>query len=100
MITLLEVKEKGEYKMQETDTYGLQLLLHSNQNRLSTSRGRAYSEGRIGTKHYALMYLLKGIGGIPVGHSETTLLVLALKHGYILPDVLLEVWNCFSMVKS
>ena len=78
----------------------MQLLLYLNQNRLSTSRGRAYSEGRIGTKHYALMYLLKGIGGIPVGHSETTLLVLALKHGYILPDVLLEVWNCFRMVKS
>ena len=59
--------------------------------RLSTARGRAYSEGRIGKKHYALMYLLKGIGGIPVGHSETTLLVLALKHGYVMPDVLLEV---------
>ena len=37
------------------------------------------------------MYLLKGIGGIPVGHSETTLLVLALKHGYVIPEVLLEV---------
>ena len=37
------------------------------------------------------MYLLKGIGGIPVGHSETTLLVLALKHGYVMPEVLLEV---------
>ena len=86
--------------MQETDTNVVQLLLYLKQNRLSTSRGRAYSEGRIGTKHYALMYLLKGIGGIPVGHSETTLLVLALKHGYILPDVLLEVCNYSGMVKS
>ena len=37
------------------------------------------------------MYLLKGIGDIPVDHSETTLVVLAVKNGYVIPDALLEV---------
>ena len=40
---------------------------------------------------YALSYLLKGIGDIPVGQAETAMLVLAIKHGYVLPDALLEV---------
>ena len=67
-------------------------------SRLSTSRGRAYSEGRIGYKKYELFYLLKGIGDIPVGHSESTMLALAVKYGYEIPDALLEVfyfkcWN-------
>lgn len=40
---------------------------------------------------YALSYLLKGIGDIPVGQAETAMLVLAIKHGYVLPEALLEV---------
>ena len=61
-------------------------------SRLSTSRGRAYSEGRIGYKKYELFYLLKGIGDIPVGHSESTMLALAVKYGYEIPEALLEVF--------
>ena len=87
----MEAKEKGVTTLASLKTYIQQYYTFVIINRLSTARGRAYSEGRIGHKHYALMYLLKGIGGIPVGHSETTLLVLALKHGYVMPEVLLEV---------
>ena len=64
--------------------------------RLSTSRGRAYSEGRIGYKKYELFYLLKGIGDIPVGHSESTMLALAVKYGYEIPEALLEVYVFYA----
>ena len=46
------------------------------------------------------MYLLKGIGYIPVDHSETTLVVLAVKHGYVIPDALLEVKYCVYKYNS
>ena len=60
-------------------------------NRLATARGRAYSEGKIGMKHYEFMYLLKGIGEPTIDHSECAMFVLALKYGYQMPLALLEV---------
>ena len=37
------------------------------------------------------MYLLKGIGDVPVGQAECAMLALASKHGYEIPEALLEV---------
>ena len=59
--------------------------------RLSTARGRAYSGGKIGHKEYELMYLLKGIGEVPIGHAQSSMFVLALYYGYEIPLALLEV---------
>ena len=39
------------------------------------------------------MYLFKGQGQIPPGDQQTTLLVLAMKYGYVVPDALLEIAN-------
>ena len=63
--------------------------------RLSTARGRAYTEGKTGFEEYKIMYLLKGIGDVPISHEESTMLVLALKHGYEIPEALLEVKSIF-----
>ena len=58
---------------------------------MSTSRGRAYAEGKIKFESYDLMYLLKGMNELPTGDRETIMLILALKHGYTIPDILLDV---------
>ena len=58
---------------------------------MATARGRAYSEGKIGIKHYNFMYLIKGIGEPPVSEAESTMFVLAMKYGYQMPMALLEV---------
>ena len=59
--------------------------------RLITARGRAYAGGKIDFKEYDFLYILKGVGKVPVSHSETTMFVLALSHGYNLPNALLEI---------
>ena len=58
---------------------------------MATARGRAYSEGKIGIKHYNFMYLIKGIGEPPVSEAESAMFVLAMKYGYQMPMALLEV---------
>ena len=64
---------------------------------MATARGRAYSEGRISTKHYTFMYLFKGVGEAPVSHSETAMVVLAMNHGYQVPTAFLEVANAIEL---
>ena len=39
------------------------------------------------------MYLFKGQGQIPPRDQQTTLLVLAMRYGYVVPDALLEIAN-------
>ena len=42
------------------------------------------------------MYLLKGIGNVPVSNAECAMLALAIKHGYEIPEALLEVLESFN----
>jgi hypothetical protein len=58
---------------------------------LATARGRAYVEGKIDSKNYSFLYLLKGIGQVPVGGAESVMVALALRYGYQMPLALLEV---------
>ncbi len=66
-------------------------IIGSKGNRISTARGRAYDEGKIGFRDYQLMYFVKGLEPIPVGNSESSMVFLALQHGYKLPTVFLDV---------
>lgn len=80
-----------------TKAKSIQILLEfdhtmaSRVDRISTARGRAYSEGKIDDKHYSHLWLLKGVGMESIGNSESIYFCLNLMHGDTHPTALLEV---------
>ena len=60
-------------------------------SRISTPRGRAYSEGKILDKHYEHLWLLKGHDSTVRGSSMSIFFALNLRYGYQYPEALLQV---------
>jgi hypothetical protein len=67
-------------------------IMGSIEDRISTARGRAYSEGKIGDKHYSHLYLLKGGGTVSPGESTSAMFTLNWENGYNpYPNAILQV---------
>ena len=68
-------------------------ILASRGDRISTARGRAYTEGKIDNNHYKHLYMLKDQGDEQDAYFEgrTIYFVLNMMHGVTYPTTLLEI---------
>lgn len=92
--SVVALAENKEVKMKASMVMNLQIfdqILGSKGRRITSARGRAYSEGKIGFRDYDFMYLIKGLGEPPVGHAQSAMFSLALRNGYEFPMALLQI---------